>query len=78
MTSNPATLTVNAATHGPNILAVFPKSGPEFTLVLIFGHHLNQVTQVDFGSQPALYLALGHHLIIAIAPPNPVGTVISR
>ena len=54
--------------------SVLPHRGPPFSLVLIFGHHFNWATHVNFGSTRAVYLQLTDWLIVAVAPPPPAST----
>ena len=75
-TSQPATLTVHRPPLPlPVITAVFPHHGFPGSLVAIFGKHLESVTHVAFGGQRTVYLDINDHVILALAPYGPTGTV---
>ncbi len=71
-----ATLTVVAPAALPAVTSLLPSSGGAYSLVLIEGSNLAHATQVDFGAgHKAFFLGLGGHVILALAPPQPSGTV---
>jgi hypothetical protein len=79
-TSSVATLTINPTTaNGPRVTAVSPRFGIADcggTRVRISGAHFRGATSVRFGSKPAVsFRVRSDHLIVAIAPAQPAGTV---
>jgi hypothetical protein len=75
-TTNAATLTVLAAAKLPVVTGVDPPSGSVFSLVVITGNNFDGAREVDFGPRrPAFFIKLCPTVILALAPPNPPGTV---
>ncbi len=56
------------------MIDVFPHLGKSWSFVLVVGQGLSNASEVDFGTQPAIFLQLDSSLILALAPPEPTGT----
>ena len=73
-TTKTTTTTTTTSAGAPSVFDVFPHFARSWSPVLIVGQGLSNATEVDFGTQPAIFLQLGGNVIIALAPPEPTGT----